>query len=138
MAADLATARALVEEKQAEDAIPGVALGILSGDEEARAGFGVTSVENPLPVTAETLFQVGSITKTFLGTLVMRLAQQGKLDLDVPVRTYVPQLRLRSADATARVTLRHCLTHTAGWFGDHFEDFGWGDDALARYVAFMA
>jgi CubicO group peptidase (beta-lactamase class C family) len=50
----------------------------------------------------------------------------------------VPELRLRDEDAAARVTLRHCLTHYAGWFGDHFIDTGEDGDALAKYVASMA
>lgn len=128
----------IVAEEQARHPIPGIAIGIRAGDEEQTAAFGVTSVDHPVPVTPDTLFQVGSITKTFLGTLVMRLADDGRLDLDTPVRKWLPDLRLRDSDAAANVTLRHCLTHTCGWFGDHFEDFGTNDDALARYVASMA
>ena len=130
--------RGIVEREQARFPVPGVAIGITSRDGDLTATFGVTSVDHPLPVEETTLFQIGSITKTFLGTLVMRLAEEGRLDLDVPIRTYLPELRLRDADAAARVTLRHCLTHRAGWFGDHFEDHGGNDDALARYVASMA
>jgi len=115
--------------------VPGVALGVLYGDAEYTAGFGVTSLDNPLPVTAETLFQIGSITKTFVGTAVMRLEEAGKLSLDVPLRTYLPDLRLADEDTATRVSLRHCLTHTGGWLGDYFNDFGDGDDALARMVA---
>ncbi len=128
----------IVTEEQRRLPIPGVSVGIASGGDDTLAAFGVTSVENALPVTADTIFQIGSISKTFLGTLVMRLVDEGKLDLDVPVRRWVPELRLRDGDAAARVTLRHCLTHTCGWFGDHFIDTGWNDDALARYVATMS
>ena len=116
---------------------PGVALGVLYGDAEYTAGFGVTSLDHPLPVTAETLFQIGSITKTFVGTAIMRLEEAGKLSLDMPLRTYLPDLRLADEDTAARVTLRHCLTHTGGWLGDYFNDFGDGDDALARMVVAM-
>lgn len=131
-------AASIVREEMARSPVPGVSIGVASGDEEWTAGFGVTSVEHPLAVDADTLFQIGSITKTFLGTLVMRLVDEGTLDLDVPVRRWVPELRLRDEDAAARVTLRHLLTHRAGWFGDHFADFGDNDDALERYVASMA
>lgn len=118
--------------------IPGVAVGVLAGDQELAAGFGVTSVENPLPVTPDTLFQIGSITKTFVATAVMRLVEDGKLDLDAPVRTWLPDLRLCDDGVAQRVTLRHLLTHTGGWVGDYFNDFGSGDDALARMVAEVA
>src|SRR5262245_29199564 len=78
--------------------IPGVAIAILHKGKEYTQGFGVTSVENPLPVTPDTLFQVGSISKTFTGTLLMQLAEQRKVDLDAPVRRYIKDLKLRDKD----------------------------------------
>ena len=117
---------------------PGVAVGLLHEGEEHVAGFGVTSVENPLDVNPDTLFQIGSITKTFTGTTAMRLVERGELDLDAPVRTYLPELKLSDEDVAARVTMRHLLTHTGGWIGDHFDDLGSGDDALARICASMS
>jgi CubicO group peptidase (beta-lactamase class C family) len=124
---------ALMEEKH----VPGVAVGMLHDDEEATAAFGLTSVENPLPVTADTLFQIGSITKTFTATAVMMLVEKGELDLDAPVRSYLPDFTLSSDEISSRVTLRHLLTHVGGWVGDYFGDFGRGDDALAGIVASM-
>ncbi len=124
----------LAEQKK----VPGVALGIVHQGETRVVGFGVTNVEHPLPVTDETLFQIGSITKTFVGTAIMRLVEAGKLDLDAPLRTYLPEFKVADEAASAGATLRHLLTHTAGWAGDFFHDTGAGDDALARYVADMA
>jgi CubicO group peptidase (beta-lactamase class C family) len=118
--------------------VPGVAVGVLHEDREEVAGFGVTNVDHPLPVDADTLFQIGSITKTVTATAALRLVEQGKLALDAPLRAYLPDLRLADEAAAAGVTLRHLFTHTGGWLGDYFEDFGEGDDALARYVASMA
>jgi CubicO group peptidase (beta-lactamase class C family) len=114
--------------------IPGVAIGIYHNGKEHTAGFGVTSLENPLAVTPDTLFQTGSISKTFTGTIFMRLVEEGKVDLDAPVRTYLPKFKLTDKDVTEKVTLRHLLTHTGGWIGDYFNDFGNGDDALAKMV----
>ena len=118
--------------------VPGVAVGLIHDGREHLAGFGVTSVENPLPVTADTLFQIGSTTKTITGTIVMRLVEQGLIDLDAPVRGYLPDLSLQDKAAEATVTMRHLLTHMGGWLGDFFRETGSGDDALARYVAEMA
>jgi CubicO group peptidase (beta-lactamase class C family) len=118
--------------------IPGVAVGIWHDGKEYTNGYGVTNVEHPQPVDGDTLFQIGSTTKTFTGTLALRLAEMGKLDLDTPIRTYLPDLKLRDESVASRVTLRHCFTHTSGWAGDYFDDFGMGDDALARYVAAIA
>jgi CubicO group peptidase (beta-lactamase class C family) len=125
-----ATARAAMERLR----IPGVAVGIVCNDEEEIAGLGVTNVEHPLPVDDQTLFQIGSITKTFTGTLLMRLVESGDVDLDAPVRTYLPDLSLAQDEVARQVTLRHLLTHTGGWEGDYFDDFGSGDDALAQMV----
>src|SRR5690606_32934919 len=116
----------------------GVAVGILHDSRERMAGIGFTSVENPLPVTADTLFQIGSTTKTITGTILMQLVEKGLLDLDEPVRTYLPELRLADKAAEEGVTPRHLITHMGGWMGDYFSDTGDGDDALTRYVAEMA
>ncbi len=121
-----------------EKGVPGVAVGIVHKGETATAGFGVTNVDHPLPVTDETLFQIGSITKTFTGTAIMRLVEMGKLDLGATVQTYLPDFKVADETAASRVTIRHLLTHLGGWAGDFFHDTGAGDDALAKYVADMA
>jgi CubicO group peptidase (beta-lactamase class C family) len=118
--------------------VPGVAVGVVSGDEEYLAFSGVTSVEDPLPVDEGTLFQIGSTGKTYTGTAILRLVEQGKIDLDAPVRTYVPELKLKDEQVARDVTVLQLLNHTAGWDGDLFEDTGEGADALDRYVANMA
>lgn len=118
--------------------VPGVAVGILHDGEEQYAFHGVTSVENPLPVDRDTLFQFGSTGKTFTATAIMRLVEQGEIDLDATVRTYVPELELQDEDVAESVTVRHLLNHTAGWAGDLMDDTGPGDDALARYVEKMS
>ena len=130
----LATLRAQLERRMRELVVPGVALGVVHQGREDFAYAGVTSVADPLPVDEGTLFQIGSTTKTMTATVAVRLAEQGKLDLDAPVRTYVPDFRLADAAATSAVTLRHLFTHSAGWLGDYFEDTGRGDDALAKVV----
>lgn len=134
----------LLQTELARLPIPGAAVGVLYEDVEHAAAFGVTNVNHPLPVTPDTLFEIGSITKTYVALLIMRLAEAGKggvispLQLDVPVRAYVPELQLRDEYATQHATLRHCLQHTGGWLGDYFDDFGRGENALAKMVAAMA
>lgn len=118
--------------------VPGVAVGIYCEGREFGAGFGVTSTRNPLPVNEQTLFQIGSNTKTFVATIAMRLVEAGQLDLDAPIRKYLPDFRMRDPDVAARVTMRHLMTHTGGWLGDYFLDTGDGDDALERYVSTLA
>lgn len=118
--------------------VPGVAIGIWHEGKEYAEGFGITSVEHPLPVTADTLFQTGSISKTFTGTLIMQLVEQGKVKLDEPVRTYIKDLKLSDTRVTRNVTVRQLLTHMGGWVGDYFNDFGNGEDALDKMVKDLA
>ena len=128
----------LVARAMEQNKVPGVALGIHQDGETRTAGWGVTSVENPLPVTAGTLFQIGSITKTFTATAVMHLVEQGKVNLGARVRDYLPDFSVQDEQAGAEATVQHLLTHSGGWAGDFFHGTGQGDDALARYVADMA
>jgi CubicO group peptidase (beta-lactamase class C family) len=118
--------------------VPGVTIGIYHKGKELAAGFGITSIEHPLPVTADTLFQTGSISKTFTGTLMMRLVEQGKVDLDAPVRKYLKDFKVRDKEVSRKVTVRQLLTHMGGWVGDYFNDFGNGDDALEKMVRDLA
>jgi CubicO group peptidase (beta-lactamase class C family) len=103
---------AVVQAAMARCQVPGVAVGIAQGDQSEIGCFGVNNVDNPLPVDADTLFQIGSITKTVVGTAAMRLVERGELALDVPIRQYLPELRLASEETAARVTLGHLFTHT--------------------------
>jgi CubicO group peptidase (beta-lactamase class C family) len=128
----------IASELAEELGVPGVAVGVVHGDEEQYAYHGITSVENPLPVDETTLFQFGSTGKTYTAVALLRLVEAGQVDLDAPVRTYVPELRLRDAHVAETVTVLQLLNHTAGWDGDDFTDFGDGDDAIARYVEHMA
>jgi CubicO group peptidase (beta-lactamase class C family) len=118
--------------------VPGAVVGIFFDGDERAEGYGFTSIENPLPVTTHTLFQIGSTTKTFVATAVMRLVEQGVIDLNQPVRTYLPELKLENEHVARRVTMWHLLTHTGGWVGDYFGDTGDGTDALERTIAEMA
>lgn len=115
--------------------VPGLALGVLHEGRSEAWGFGVASLETRQPVTAQTLFQIGSISKLFAATLAMQLVESGAVDLDKPVVASLPDLRLADPAAHDAVSLRHLLTHTAGFYGDRFDDFGLGDDALAKAVA---
>ena len=118
--------------------IPGVAIGIYTKGKELTAGFGITSDENPLPVTEDTLFQTGSISKTFTGTVLMMLVEQGKVDLDAPVRRYIKDFKVQDERVSKKVTVRHLLTHMGGWVGDYFNNFGDGDDSLEKMVRDIA
>jgi CubicO group peptidase (beta-lactamase class C family) len=118
-------------------AIPGAAVAVWAGGQEYVNGYGVTNIDHPLPVDGDTVFRIGSTTKTFTGTAIMRLVDQGDVDLDAPVRRYIPDFAVADPAASAAVTVRQLLNHTSGWLGDDIQDFGPGDDAVARYVTAM-
>ena len=117
--------------------IPGVAAGVWAQGRELYGCHGVTSAENPLPVDQDTLYVLGSVTKTYTATALMRLAAGGQVELEAPVRRYVPELRLADQRTAAQITVRHLLNHTSGLGWGLITDTGEGDDALAGYVARM-
>ena len=127
-----------VESWREELGLPGAAFGLSIDGKSFSGGAGVTNGEHPLPVNDETIFQIGSITKTVTATAMMRLVEQGQLDLQTPVRAYLPDFKVRDEGASERVRVWHLLTHRAGWTGDIFTDTGGGDDSAARYVDGMA
>ena len=107
----------LVTQKMAEHSVPGVAFGVLKNGQLTMRGFGVTNVDDPQPLTADTVFPIASISKTVTATAIMRLVEQGKLELDAPVRRYIPEFAVADPDATRDVAVWHLLTHTPGWEG---------------------
>jgi CubicO group peptidase (beta-lactamase class C family) len=120
-----------------ETDVPGAALGVLHQGRMETVGLGVTSTEHPLPVTAETIFQLGSVSKVFTGTALMRLVADGRVELDAPVRTYLPAFRVADEDASAAVTVRHLLTHRVGWPGDIFDFPPEAYRSMAAFVEHM-
>jgi CubicO group peptidase (beta-lactamase class C family) len=118
-----------------EHKVPGAAVAVLAGGEVSDLAAGVLSKATGVEATADSVFQIGSITKVWTTTLIMQLADEGNLDLDVPVQQYLPQLRLADEQAAATITPRQLLSHTAGFEGDIFTDTGRGDDCVEKYVA---
>ncbi|MFJ8712187.1 serine hydrolase domain-containing protein [Streptomyces violaceus] len=116
-----------------EFGVPGVAVGVLLDGQESYASHGVTNLGNPLPVDEKTLFPLASVSKTFTATALMRLVAEGKVDLDAPVRRYVPELQLADERAAERITVLNLLNHTAGLDWNLIDD-GEGDRSLAGLV----
>ena len=127
-----------VESSAKKFKIPGVAVGVWAEGEEMYATHGVTSVDNPLPIDQGTLFILGSITKTYTATALICLVAEGKVDLNAPVRRYIPEFKLVDESVAARVTVFQLLNHTSGLDWGVIADFGEGDDALERYVEKMS
>jgi CubicO group peptidase (beta-lactamase class C family) len=124
---------ALVTAKMAEYHVPGVGLGIFKNGQTTVRGFGVTNVDDPQPVTPDTMFTVASISKTVTATAIMKLIDQGRVELKGPVQKYLPDFRVQDDIASRDVALWHLLTHTPGWEGQlSTEDRG--NEALAHFA----
>jgi CubicO group peptidase (beta-lactamase class C family) len=102
-----------VEKTAAKFKIPGVAVGIWADGKESYVCYGVTSVDNPLPVDKDTLYTLGSISKTYTATALMHLVAEGKVELEAPVRRYIPELKLADEHAASQVTVLNLLNHTS-------------------------
>ncbi|HWN70465.1 MAG TPA: serine hydrolase domain-containing protein [Haliangium sp.] len=127
--------------------VPGVGLALIQrGGEIWSGGVGLarreSSGEPATPIGADTMFRVGSITKTVVALAILRLVEEGRLDLDTPVRDIAPEIDMSNAwDDTAPITVAHLLEHTAGFDDARFNEMyvpGQGDaelsvtDALAQ------
>ena len=128
----------LLAELAGEHRVPGAACGVLMGGEQIVATTGVANVATGVPVTPDTLFQIGSITKVYTASLVLQAQAAGVVSLDEPVRAQLQEFMVADPGATIEITPRHLLTHTSGIEGDHLIDTGWNPDALQRYVATLA
>jgi hypothetical protein len=127
-----------LNELATEANVPGAALGIWSDGQEILAAHGVLNAATQVPVTTDSVFQVGSITKVWTATMIMQLVDEGLLSLDTTVSEVLPGARLGTADVGGQVTVLHLLTHTSGIDGDIFTDTGRGDDCVERYVGLLA
>lgn len=126
-----------LEELSRKHGIVGASLAIGHGSHTITAVSGVLNIRTGHPVTSESLFQVGSITKVWTATLAMQLVEAGCIELDATAIRYLPSFRVDDDQISANVTIRQLLSHTSGLDGDLFLDTGRGDEALARYVDAM-
>ena len=118
--------------------VPGAAIGVYRDGEVFDFAAGVLSHATKVEATTDSVFQIGSITKTWTATLIMQLADEGLLDIDQPVVAYLPDFDLADSAAAKAMTVRQLLSHTAGFEGDIFTDTGTNDDAVEKYVATLA
>lgn len=116
------------------DGVSGVFLVAKDGEVALAKGFGLANREREIPVTTDTVFTIGSITKQFTGAGILKLQEEGKLSVDDPARKYLDGVPRDKKS----VTLHHLLTHTAGMpgaFGGDFEVMT-ADDMVQRFASY--
>ena len=124
--------RAAIAEVLARERVPGAGIALVGRDGPIWiGGVGVRDRETRAPMEADTVFRVGSLSKTVIALGVMRLVDQGKLDLDRPLREILPYARIDNPwEDVAPVTLAQCLEHTAGFDDVRFNEIFTDDEEL--------
>ena len=117
--------------------VPAAAVAVLKDGEVVDDAAGILHKGTGVEATPDSIFQIGSITKLWTATLVMQLVDEGRLELDTPVRTYLPEFRIGDESAAEAITVRQLLNHTSGFEGDIFTDTGPGDDAIEKYLGVL-
>ncbi|HEX6104467.1 MAG TPA: serine hydrolase domain-containing protein [Gemmatimonadales bacterium] len=121
----------IMREFTAREHVPGAAWAIVLDDRVVHLGAtGLRDVATRAPVDSNSVFRIASMTKSFTAMAIMRLRDEGKLSLDDPAEKYVPELKALAypTSDSPRITIRHLLSHSAGFP----EDNPWGDQQLAR------
>jgi CubicO group peptidase (beta-lactamase class C family) len=136
-----ATLTPLIQEVMNAYDLPGFAIGIVENNEVVYArGSGCKNIDTKEPVNTATLFHMASISKPFVATAIMQLVEQGKIDLEAPVTTYLPYFKLDDERYTD-ITIQKMLSHVSGM--PDVEDYEWDnpqydEGALERYVRSLA
>src|SRR5262245_31775499 len=120
--------------------IAGAQIAVAFGDSDTgtHAEAGLANAELGTPVTADTVFQIGSTPKVYTAVLVMQLADAGLLDIDRPVAGHLPGVRLATGERWRDITPRQLMSMTSGLDNGPYTDTGRGDDCVARYVGLLA
>lgn len=103
--------------------VPGGAYAIVYQDQVLALGsYGVRAVGEPARVNPDTVFRLASVSKTFAGNLLVQLSHQGRLDLQQPLKAYVPELQLKNAKIEQQVNVESVLSQGSGFWAHAFED----------------
>lgn len=125
---------AVVTDALKKQQVPGVAVAVIhKGEVVVAKGYGEANVEHKVPVTADTVFQSGSVGKQFTAAVVCLLADRGKLKLDDPVTDFLPDAPFK----WGKITVRHLLTHTSG-MGDYTGEIDLRKDSTEDELAKLA
>ena len=118
-----------------EENIPAVSIAIWNDGAVETAAAGILNLDTGVAATTDSIFQIGSITKVMTACLVMQLVEAGRVDLDMPVKSYVRDFLIADTGASKRITVRQLLNHTSGIAGDFFpSEEGMDGPLIARLI----
>lgn len=139
MSADLTAngLKALLDRLRAEHNVVGATLGVLKNGSIETAASGLLNLDTGVECTADSVFQIGSIGKIFTTTLIMQLADEGRLSVDDPVRKHLPGFAIADMAAARAITIRQLLNHTSGMEGDLFPPDDLEGPSTASYIRKM-
>jgi len=136
---DPQAADALVARRMELYDIPGAGLALVQNDQIVYTqGYGVRSTETGEPVTPDSVFSIGSLTKSFTALALAQLVDQGLIDLDLPVIVYWPDFKLSDPTATQTVTVRQLLAQTTGLPGTYDRAWYYGELTTTAEAAVYA
>jgi len=128
-----------IDELVRESHVPGFLAGIWWDGETYEVASGVANLITGEPMTTDTAYFPGSITKVLTTTILMRFVDRGVLRLDDRVIDHLPELRLGDREALEALQIRHLVNHTSGFdAADLTPDLGRGEDVVRRYVELLA
>jgi CubicO group peptidase (beta-lactamase class C family) len=127
-----------VDEAFEEHHLTGLSVGVLVGDERIETSRGWANKDAAIEARPDQIHQIGSVTKTYVTTMVNRLLTEGSLTLDDALPAILPELKLNGDPDLSAITVRHLLTHTSGLPGDAFLETGEGDESLVRWIEALA
>ncbi|MGP0067885.1 MAG: serine hydrolase domain-containing protein [Isosphaeraceae bacterium] len=113
--AAIAAVDAFVAREVAEKKLPSLSIALVDDQTIVWSrGYGFVDLNRKTPATADTVYRVGSVSKLFTEVAIMQLVEEGKIDLDAPVRTYLPDFAPKSSFGDAPITLRQMMAHRSG------------------------
>lgn len=135
---DLSHWQTRLDQLAATHHVPGATLAVLTEGKIHELATGRLHTGTGVETTTDSLFLTGSVAKVYTATAIARLADEGLLDLDAPVRAVLPDFTVADPEASRTITPRQLLSHTSGLTCDFNYDGGRGDDCLERFVAAAA
>ncbi|MDT9598715.1 serine hydrolase domain-containing protein [Sphingosinicella rhizophila] len=131
--------QAVLDDRSSKGDVAGAVVGISIGDEQLVLAHGSANLNTGQPFTEDTGFLLGSVTKVLVTTALLRFVERGLVDLDAPVKRYLPDFVLSDRDAAERITVRMLVNHTNGIDSDTLCPASVrGRDATRHYMTYLA